>query len=196
MDLSAKLKLTPQEYLLQERRADTKSEYLNGEIFAMAGASREHNQISSNIVRLLGNQLLASNCSVYANDMKVRIARINNYTYPDVLVSCDPEEFEDEKQDILLNPLVIIEILSDSTEAYDRGNKFFHDQFINSLVEYILISQNTVHIEIFHRQNDNSWLYSAFHHQDDIVVVKSIECTLSLKDIYRRVKCVDWVERV
>jgi Uma2 family endonuclease len=188
MDLSAKLTITPQEYLLQERIADIKSEYLNGEIFAMAGASREHNQIASNVVRLLGNQLLASNCSVYANDMKVRIASINKYTYPDILVSCDPEEFIDEQQDVLLNPLVIIEILSDSTEAYDRGRKFFHYQHINSLIEYILISQNICSVEIFQRQNDNSWLYSAFHHSDDIVAVNSIECSLALKEIYRRVK--------
>jgi Uma2 family endonuclease len=188
MELSTKLTITAQEYLLQERNADTKSEYLNGEVFAMAGASREHNQISSNIVRLLGNQLLTSNCSVYANDMKVRIASINKYTYPDILVSCDPEEFIDEKQDVLLNPLVIIEILSDSTEAYDRGKQFFHYQLINSLIEYILISQNDYGVEIFQRQNDNTWLYSVFHHPEDVVVVNSIGCSLVLKEIYRRVK--------
>ena len=131
------LKLTPGQYLAQERAAETKSEYFNGEIFAMAGASREHNQISSNIVASLSIQLQEKPCSIYSSDMKVRIDQANKYTYPDIVAACEPQRFEDGHTDVLLNPVVIIEILSDSTEAYDRGLKFFHYQRLESLREYL-----------------------------------------------------------
>jgi Uma2 family endonuclease len=179
--------LTPEQYLSIERQAETRSEYFNGELFAMAGASREHNQICSNIVISLGTQLSEKPCNIYSSDMRVKIERHNKYTYPDIVISCDKEIFEDENRDVLLNPVVIIEILSDSTEAYDRGLKFFHYKFINSFVEYLLISQKICYVEKFERQENNIWLYSEFHHMEDIVRIKSIDCHISLKEIYRKV---------
>ncbi len=179
--------LSHEEYLSYERASESRNEYLNGDIFAMAGASRNHNQISSNIVRLLGNQLLDKPCSVYAGDMKIKIGKADKYTYPDIAVSCDTEEFEDENEDVLLNPLVIIEILSDSTEAYDRGLKFFHYQFTDSLKEYILISQKLCRAEKFERQN-NIWIYSEIHSMDNILEIRTINCILPMAEVYRKVR--------
>jgi len=187
MQTQQHLKLTPQEYLAQERSAEFKSEYFNGEIYAMAGASREHNQISSNITASLAIQLLEKPCSVYANDMKVWIDKAHKYTYPDVLVACDPQLFEDEHSDVLLNPSVIIEILSDSTESYDRGLKFFHYQRIDSLCEYLLVSQKFCHVEKYERQANNLWAYSEFHEMNDEVTINAIKCKISLSEIYRKV---------
>lgn len=180
--------LTPQQYLAQERVAEFKSEYVNGETFAMAGASREHNQISSNIVTSLSLQLQDKPCSVYSSDMKVKIDKANKYTYPDIITVCDPQHFEDEHTDVLLNPAVIIEILSDSTEAYDRGLKFFHYQRLESLREYLLVSQKSCHMEKYERQANNYWIYSEFHEMDATVDINTLNCTLSLRDIYRKVE--------
>ena len=152
--------ISPEEYLTGERDGDIRHEYFAGEVFAMAGASREHNQISTNIVRLLGNQLLEKPCSVFASDMKVKVQKKKKYSYPDIVVVCEKEEYEDEHNDVLLNPVVLIEILSDSTEAYDRGDKFSHYQDIPSFTEYILVSQYTFKMERFTRQPDNSWVYT------------------------------------
>lgn len=182
------LPLTSEQYLAKEREAEFKSEYINGEIFAMAGASREHNQISSNIVISLGSQLLDKPCSVYSSDMKVKIAKANKYTYPDIVATCDPQHFEDDHTDVLLNPSVIIEILSDSTEAYDRGLKFFHYQRLESLREYLLVSQKFCHVEKYERQANNLWAYSEFHDVDDAVNINTLNCTLPLKEIYRKVE--------
>ena len=187
------LSVTPEEYLFQERLAESKSEYVNGEIFAMAGASREHNLISSNVVIGLGAQLFDTSCSIYSSDMKVKIESAKKYTYPDVLVTCDKERFEDDKKDVLLNPIVIIEVLSDSTEAYDRGLKFFHYQSLRSFVEYYLISQKFCHVEKFERQNNNLWIYSEYHDMNDQVEIKAINSKVFLKDIYRK---VDFVEKI
>lgn len=187
------LRLTPAQYLSQERQSETKSEYFDGEIFAMAGASREHNQISANLVRVLGNQLLDKPCNVYSSDMKVKIEKVRKYTYPDVVVACQAERFEDDKRDVLLNPVVIIEILSDSTEAYDRGKKFLHYQLLGSLLAYLLVSQDTGRIEKFSRQDGNGWNYSVFNGMDAIVEIESIGCALPLREIYRK---LDWNERI
>lgn len=180
-------KITPEEYLASERKAEIKSEFFDGETFALAGESREHNQIASNIVRVLGNQLLEKPCSVYSSDMKVKMEEIQKYTYPDVVVSCDPEAFEDENNDVLLNPLVIFEILSDSTEACDRGEKFAHYQLLDSLAEYILVSQYSCRVEKFHRRDDNAWIYSACQEMEDIVKLVSVSCELPVSEIYRKV---------
>lgn len=182
------LPLTPEQYLAQEREAEFKSEYVNGEIFAMAGTSREHNQISSNIIISLGSQMLDKPCSVYSSDMKVKIGQGNKYTYSDIVTACEPQSFEDEHTDVLLNPTVIIEILSDSTEAYDRGLKFFHYQRLESLREYLLVSQKFCHVEKYERQATNVWAYSELHDMDDGVDINALNCTLALKDIYRKVE--------
>jgi len=183
----AKSNFTPQEYVSAEREAEIKSEYIGGEIFAMAGAGREHNLISSNIVRILGNQLVERPCSIYANDMRIKVEQAENYFYPDISVSCEPEEFEDEKTDVLLNPIVIMEILSDSTEAFDRGQKFANYQLISSFTEYTLITQNFCRVENFKRQDETKWLYSEFHSMDDVILLSSVNCKLAVAEIYRKV---------
>ncbi len=191
MHIQALAHLTAEQYLSQERQSEIKSEYFNGEIFAMAGASREHNQISANLVRVLGNQLLEKPCSVYSSDMKVRIKKARKYTYPDLVVACQTERFEDEHRDVLLNPVVIVEILSDSTEAYDRGHKFLHYQLLDSLIVYLLVSQDAPRIEMFTRHENNAWLYAEFHELDAIIKIESIDCSLRLGDVYYKVNLPD-----
>ena len=187
MPLQEKNIISPEEYLTLERESSEKSEYFDGEMFAMAGASREHNQISSNIVRLLGNDLLEKPCSVFSSDMKVKVSAIKKYTYPDIVVVCGDEQYEDENRDVLLNPLVIIEILSDSTEAYDRGDKFLHYQLIDSFSEYILISQYFCKVEKFSRQRDDTWIYSKYINMKESLSIESLQSELLLSEIYRKV---------
>ncbi len=153
----------------------------------MAGASREHNQISSNIVRVLGNQLLEEPCTIFSSDMKVRMEEIGKYTYPDIVVVRENEEYEDENNDVLLNPIVIVEILSDSTEAYDRGDKFSHYQTLDSFVEYILISQYFCGVEKFARQDDQTWIYTKYQTMEQIVRIEAIDSELLLSEIYGKV---------
>jgi Uma2 family endonuclease len=187
MTSQPKNRLTPEEYLAIERSAEFKSEYHAGEMFAMAGASRQHNLIVSSVIRLLGNQLLERDCNVYPGDMRIKIARTGKYTYPDVAVVCGEERFEDEHKDTLLNPIVIIEVLSDTTEAYDRGKKFENYQYITSLSEYILVAQEPYRIERYLRQDDKTWTYSEFHQPEDTVQMDTVGCKLSLKEVYLKV---------
>ncbi len=175
------------EYLAMERESEIRNEYVNGQMFAMSGASREHNLISTNIVRVLANYFLDKPCSVFASDMKIGISDVDIYTYPDIAVVCGREEYQDDHQDILLNPIVIIEILSDSTEAYDRGDKFASYQRIISLTQYILVSQYFCGVEIFTRNPDATWMYSIFDRMEDIVPIKSIACEIQASEIYRKV---------
>lgn len=179
--------LTPEEYLAIERKADFKSEYYNGEMFAMAGASREHKLIVSSLIRLLGNQLLERDCNVYPSDMRIKIIKTGKYTYPDVAVVCGKELFEDDHKDTLLNPAIIIEVLSDSTEAYDRGKKFENYQHVDSLREYILVSQEPYRIEQYVRQSDRTWTYHEFHAADESVCLTTINCELLLNDVYAKI---------
>jgi Uma2 family endonuclease len=146
--------LTEDEYLAIERLAEFRSEFYNGEMFALAGASRRHNRIVTNLVIALGTQLRYRPCNVYSNDMRVRVANTGLFTYPDVVVTCGEEEFADDEQDTLLNPLVIFEVLSDSTEAYDRGKTFEHYQSIESLSTYVLVAQDAPRIERYVGQDD------------------------------------------
>jgi Uma2 family endonuclease len=179
--------LTPEEYLARERQAEFKSEYFAGEVFAMAGASQRHNLIAANIIRILGIQLLERDCNVYPSDMRVKIPKINKYTYPDVVVACAEEQFEDANNDALLNPVVIFEVLSDATEAYDRGKKFEHYQSLESLVEYLLVSQTPYRVEQYIRQNDRTWTYTEFHRAEENIHLPTINCNLTLKDIYTKI---------
>jgi Uma2 family endonuclease len=183
----SRLKITEEEYLAIERKAETKSEYWAGEMFALAGASRQHNRIVSNLVIGLGVQLKERPCNVYSSDLRVKINKTGLYTYPDVVVTCGKEIFSDKHNDVLLNPIVIIEVLSDSTEAYDRGEKFKHYQQIESLIEYLLVAQNSCSVEQYVRQDKKSWLYSEAHNLEDIIKIQSIECQLTLRDIYDKV---------
>ena len=182
-------KLTPQEYLAIERQNEVKSEYWNGDLFAMAGASRWHNLIITNVVSELRVQLKGRSCEVYPSDMRVRIPRSTAYRYPDVIVICGQPQFEDEQHDTLLNPTIIIEVLSPSTEAVDRGTKFGQYRKIDSLREYLLISQETPLIERYVRQGDTPfWLLSDATGLEANLEVSSIECVLALAEVYDKVE--------
>ncbi|MGI9056609.1 MAG: Uma2 family endonuclease, partial [Pyrinomonadaceae bacterium] len=177
---------TPEEYLEFERESKVRHEYLDGEIYEMAGANKRHNRISTNIIRLLDNQLLERDCNIYGSDMRVKITSTEKYTYPDVVAVCGEEVFADETEDILLNPMLIVEVLSKSTEAYDRGAKFEYYQTIESFTEYILIAQEPFRVEQFVRKEKNIWTYFEFRSPEDIVKLNSIDCELSLRDIYHK----------
>lgn len=179
--------LTHEDYLAIEREADFKSEYYRGKMFAMAGASETHTLIISNVVRSLGNQLLNRDCNIYSSQMRVKVSKLKKYTYPDIVVTCGKETFEDDQADTLVNPVLIIEVLSESTEAYDRGKKFEHYQYLESLSEYLLISQEAYRIEQYVRQSDRTWTYYEFRDLDDVVKLATIGCELAFKDVYLKI---------
>ena len=184
---AAQTYVTPEEYLAFERKATTKHEYLNGQIVAMSGASFAHNFITVNIATSLNIQLMEGECRVATSDMRVKVTQIDSYFYPDVVVVCGEPRAEDDTFDTLLNPTLIVEVLSPSTEGYDRGEKFEHYQQIASLKDYILISQDEVHVEYYYRQ-ENEWLQTEFRGLEDVLSLLSIGCELRLSDIYRRVE--------
>ena len=182
--IAARTYLTPEEYIAAERKATLKSEYLSGEIVAMSGASDTHNLITMNTATALYNQLADRGCRIYASDMRVGISAGVSYFYPDIAVTCDKPRFEDDVFDTLINPQVIIEVLSDSTEAYDRGEKSIRYRQLESLQEYILISQDQVLVEHYRRQG-KQWILSEFSALEDVLPLTSIEAELSLNQIYR-----------
>ncbi len=176
-----------EEYLALERSSmETKCEFIDGQIFAMVGATREHNLIGVNLTRELSNQLKGKPCEAYANDMRVKAAKAKRYQYPDIVVVCGKPEFEDEKFDTLLNPTVLVEILSSSTEAYDRGDKFSGYRKIPSLIEYLLVSQEKAMIEKYIKQ-DNCWVLTEIAGLDGVVHLESIGCMLAMNEVYDRV---------
>ena len=179
--------LTPEEYLAFERKAKTKHEYLDGQIFAMSGASFTHNFITMNTANQLYNQLVGGECQVAASDMRVKVPQTESYFYPDIVVVCGEPRSEDNVFDTLMNPTLIVEVLSPSTAAYDRGEKFEHYQQIVSLKEYTLISQDEVHVEQYYRQGMR-WLRFEFRGLEAVLSLRSIGCELGLRDAYRRVK--------
>ena len=179
--------LTPEEYLAFERKATTKHEYLNGQIVAMSGASFAHNFLTMNTANQLYNQLIGGECQVATSDMRVKVTQIDSYFYPDVVVVCGEPRAEDDTFDTLLNPTVVVEVLSPSTETYDRGEKFEHYQQIASLKEYVLISQDKIRVKHYRRQ-ETEWLQTEFQGLEDVLYLLSIGCELRLQDIYRRVE--------
>lgn len=179
--------LTPEEYLAWERKSELKNEYLRGHIVAMSGASFVHNIIITNTTTVLNNQLVESDCIVVASDMRVRTNPEISYFYPGVLVVCGEPRFEDNAFDTLLNPIVLVEMLSPSTETYDRGEKFKHYQQLTSLREYILVSQDEVRVELYRRQ-ETQWKPTEFRSLENVLSLASIDCELPLEDIYRRVE--------
>ena len=188
MSLQPKPRLTPEEYLALERKAEYKSEYLAGEMFAMAGASERHVSIVANVMYLLAGQLKGRPCKAYASDMRVRVSPTGLYTYPDVVVVCGQPQFADEQQDTLLNPMLIVEVLSESTKDYDQGEKFEHYRTLASLSEYVPIAQDKYHIEHFVRQPDNRWLLSETNLLEDTIHLPSIACDLALAEVYDKVE--------
>src|ERR1022692_3476130 len=180
--------ITPEEYLAAERKAPFKSEYANGEVFAMSGTSWEHVQIVRNLSRRLDEQLESGPCQVGTSEMRVRAQRGGPYYYPDVVVVCGEPRFEDNEFDTLLNPKVIFEILSPSTESYDRGKKLEMYREIESLAEYVLIRQDRVGVEHYVLQSGGHWDFSETKDPGGLVELPSIGVRLKVADIYRLVK--------
>lgn len=174
------------EYLALERAADHKSEFHDGQIYAMGGASRKHNLVSGNVFRELSLQLKDRPCEAYVNDMRVKAALAASYHYPDIAIVCGEPQFEDDVADTLLNPVVLIEVLSPSTEAYDRGEKFAQYRKIESLREYWLVAQDQPRIERYVRQGE-AWLFTEAEGLDAVVDVETLGCVLSLSEVYRKV---------
>lgn len=180
--------LSPEAYLAQERQAATRSDYWEGEIYALAGASEAHNLIVANLVISLGTQLKGRPCRVYSNDMRVKAQTYDLYTYPDVVLVCDQPQFEDHQRDTLINPTVLIEVLSPSTELYDRGTKFTVYRTLASLTDYLMVSQHHAFIEQYTRQPDGRWVLTVSAGLDAIVRIESAGCELRLADVYDKVE--------
>ncbi len=183
-----KTRMTPAEYLALERSAiDRKHEFFNGEIFAMVGAGRKHNRINVNLTRELSENFKKDKftCDLFSNDMRVKIN--DSYAYPDIVIYCGEAQYEDDKFDTLINPVVIMEILSDSTEAFDRGKKFAYYRAISTLEEYILVSQEEYHVEHYRRADAGKWEYCSYEGVDQVLKMASVNCELPLSEIYLNV---------
>ena len=187
--------LTPQEYLARERRAEFKSEYFQGEMFAMAGASYAHTLIKDNFAGEARSLFKGGPCRVLTSDMRVKIPATGLYTYPDVAIICDDPQFEDDTFDTLLNPKVLVEVLSDSTEKYDRGTKFRHYRKIPSLQEVVLIAQDRPMVERFVRQPEGDWLLTEFGEIGQDFAFATIPVKIPLAEIYRDVEFPELTNR-
>lgn len=176
------------EYLEFERASETKHEYFRGEVFAMAGASREHNSIAGSIYRHLYDQVRKSGCELFASDMRLKVLATGLFTYPDLSVYCGDLAFTGDKPDTVTNPTIIIEVLSPSTELHDRNTKFLHYQKIPSLQEYVLVSQDKARIESFRRQKDkDTWLLVDKKGLHESIDFPAIGATLALANAYEQV---------
>lgn len=184
----SQIRYTPDEYLTLEREAEERHEYLDGQIYSMAGESPTHSTICFNLAATIGPQLVNKPCRGFSPNMKVRTRPTGLYSYPDLAIVCGEPRFHDNRRDVLLNPTVIIEVLSPSTEGYDRGEKFFRYQQIESLTDYLLVSQDKPRIEHYVRQEDGSWLYSVVSDLSHNLFVSSINCQLHLAEVYDRVE--------
>ena len=182
-----KPRFTPQQYLTLERQASHKSEFFSGEIFAMAGASFIHNLIVANVLGELRSQLRGSPCRAVANDQRVLVQATGLYCYPDVVIVCGQPQFSDDRLDTVLNPTVIVEVLSGSTEAFDRGAKFAHYRRLESLQDYVLITQNTVRIEHFVREEER-WVREEMNSLQDSFALTSVNTSLRIQDVYESVE--------
>src|SRR4051812_28242241 len=175
---------TPEEYLELERAAEYKSEYINGEIYAMTGGSEEHNTIAGNIYMSLRTQFRGRPCRAYIIDVRMRVSATKLHTYPDVMAVCGPRQFGEGPKDTLLNPTVIFEVLSPSTELYDRGDKFAHYRRLTSLTDYVLIAQNRAWVEHYGLRDDRWTLVTEASDLSESIHMESIGCTLALAEIY------------
>jgi Uma2 family endonuclease len=184
----SKTLLTPEEYLERERKAEFKSEYHQGEVFAMSGASRRHNVLAGNLFAALHQQLRNRTCEVYPSDMRVRVTATGLYAYPDVTVVCGEPRFIDYELDTLLNPLFLAEVLSPSTEGCDRGRKSEHYRKIESLAEYLLVAQDRIHVDLYTRQPVGIWILKEAGRLEDAIELRSIGCVLSLAELYEKVR--------
>ena len=180
--------ITPEEYLRLEREAPYKSEYYAGEIFAMAGGSPAHSVITASVIREVGNALKGHRCAPYDSNLRIFFPSTGLYSYPDVSVVCGPLELADEYGDMITNPTLIVEVLSDSTEAYDRGKKFAHYRTLPSFAEYVLVSQKEPLVEVFFRMGDGTWQLTLARGRDAVVRLQSLGVELWLAEVYDRIE--------
>ncbi len=179
---------TIEEYLAFERASETKHEYYAGQIFAMSGASLPHNRITRNLLRAIGERLDNTPCEPLPNDMRVK-APSGLYTYPDAIIVCGKPQLDDATVDTLLNPAVLFEVLSPSTEAYDRGKKFDLYQSIPTLQEYVLIAQDWPAVYHYTRQGEEQkWLMDSYHQLNQSLTLNTVVCSVPLAEIYRQVE--------
>ena len=177
--------LTAEGYLDIEEKAEYKSEFFDGEMFAMSGVSRVHDIIAGNVFATVHSQLKGSPCHAHTSDMRVAVSPTRAYVYPDLSIACKDAKYIRRGTDTLLNPVAIIEVLSPTTELHDRGKKFKRYKGIASLKEYVLISQDEILVERFLRQDTGGdWLYSSFTNLDDSLVLAAAPATLKLRDVY------------
>lgn len=179
--------LTPEEYLAIERAAEYKSEYIDGVIYAMSGASFRHNVVVANLISEFVRQLRGRPCRALPSDIKVRMPDSRKFFYPDVSVVCGEPQFHDARTDVILNPTVIVEVLSESTAGFDRGEKFQAYQQLDSLREYLLVSQDKIFIEQYVRQAREKWTYVATVGLESTLTLPSIECALQLRAVYDKI---------
>jgi Uma2 family endonuclease len=189
MSTQAKTSLTPEEYLEIERKAERKSEYYQGEMFLLAGGSARHGLIAINLGRELSLELKAEPCTVYSSDVRLRVSPARFYTYPDIMVVCGEPQYADDQKDTLLNPVIIVEVLSDSTKDYDLGRKFEFYRSLPSLREYLTVAQDGPHIDHWTRQEENRWMLAEVNGLGQAIQLASIDCVLSLAEVYYK---VDW----
>lgn len=188
MTAQAVPQLSFDDWLAIERAAsDQRSEFVAGEVFAMTGATEGHNLIVANVIRELGNAFKGKPCRVYPSDLKVRIEADDVGTYPDVMVICGERAFYDDRKDVVTNPTLIVEVLSDSSEAYDRGDKFKHYRTLASLQAYLLLSQDRVQAELFVREPNGSWNLSAYTDASDRIPLAAVDAELLLGEVYDKV---------
>ena len=196
MSLQPKPHLSFDEWLAGERASlDDRYEYVGGEVFTMSGDTFEHNAIISNIVRDLGTQLKGRSCRVFGSGLRLRVQAAEAGKYPDLMALCDEPQFYDGRRDLLLNPSLIGEVLSSSTEGYDRGDKFNLYRRIPSLREYLLVAQHRVLVELYTRGADGRWILSSHEDLTDEVRIESVDCTLALAEVYDKVSFNASVER-
>ncbi|CAN5820298.1 Uma2 family endonuclease [soil metagenome] len=179
--------LSPEEYLVAEREAEQKSEYFGGEVVAFAGASPAHNAIVFNLAGVLYPQLRGRPCRGFPSDLRVHNPVTGSFTYPDVVVVCGEPVFHDQQRDTLLNPTLVVEILSESTEQRDRGIKAEHYRQTESIQEYLFVRQDKPHVEHFRRYGPRQWMLTEASDLNDALELPAIGCTLALRDIYDKV---------
>jgi len=179
--------MTPEEYLRIERAAEWKSEYIDGEMFEFARPSIRHTLIAGNLAATLSNLLRKGPCTTYALALRMTTDRLRHYTYPDVMVACERVQCVDEHQDTITNPTLIAEVLSESSENYDRGDKFERYRAVPTLSEYMLVAQDRVHIELYTRQSDGTWILREWNDPSAEITLGSLPCHLKIAEVYRKV---------
>lgn len=189
MAVARKRLYTPQEYLAMEQESEIRHEFINGEIYAISGGTAAHNRIAVNLTLSIESALrkAKSPCSVFVNDLKVRIKRPNIYTYPDLMVICGKLEFDAGRKDVVLNPTLIIEVSSHSTSRYDHTRKFAAYRQIPSLEEYVMVEQGHVYVECFRKNKSKLWVLEAFENLDETLRLQSVGVDVPLKAIYEQV---------